>query len=297
MAVMFVGGGRRHTPRPAYARFAVLGLFGLGMALGLLGAGIQVWSLHFSLDARAAGGVFPALGAGLAAALFAGRGRAETVGPGVRVLFIVSGLGAALALGAASLAYEAALLPLPMLFLGGALGGFAWGAAALLEESGWAGVEMDMFVSTNVPDNAVPEIIQANLRDIGVNVTIVRQEIAEWVDFFLTGTFPGLYLAGTGFFWMAPETLPNMNFQFRFPENAVASVTGEYKRIVEDFAGQPTPAERAALFNDWNELWAEGPWLLPFHTINNPTIVNNRVQGATWPGQIFTFTEEWWLDA
>lgn len=171
------------------------------------------------------------------------------------------------------------------------------GAAALLEESGWAGVEMDMFVSTNVPDNAVPEIIQANLRDIGVNVTIVRQEIAEWVDFFLTGTFPGLYLAGTGFFWMAPETLPNMNFQFRFPENAVASVTGEYKRIVEDFAGQPTPAERAALFNDWNELWAEGPWLLPFHTINNPTIVNNRVQGATWPGQIFTFTEEWWLDA
>ena len=171
------------------------------------------------------------------------------------------------------------------------------GARALLEESGWAGVEMDMFVSTNVPDNAVPEIIQANLRDIGVNVTIVRQEIAEWVDFFLTGTFPGLYLAGTGFFWMAPETLPNMNFQFRFPENAVASVTGEYKRIVEDFAGQPTPAERAALFNDWNELWAEGPWLLPFHTINNPTIVNNRVQGATWPGQIFTFTEEWWLDA
>lgn len=133
MAVMFVGGGRRHTPRPAYVRFAVLGLFGLGMALGLLGAGIQLWSLHFSLDARAAGGVFPALGAGLAAALFAGRGRAETVGPGVRALFIVSGLGGALALGAASLAYEAALLPLPMLFLGGALGGFAWGAAALLE--------------------------------------------------------------------------------------------------------------------------------------------------------------------
>ena len=171
------------------------------------------------------------------------------------------------------------------------------GATALLEASGWDGVEIDMFVSTNVPDNAVPEIIQANLKDIGINVTIVRQEIAEWVDFFLTGTFPGLYLAGTGFFWMAPETLPNMNFQFRFPENAVASITGKYKEIVDGFAAQPTPAERAALFNDWNELWAAGPWLLPFHTINNPTIVNNRVQGETWPGQIFTFTEEWWLDA
>lgn len=137
MAVMFVGAGRRHTrrhtPRPAYARFAVLGLFGLGMALGLLGAGIQLWSLHLSLDARAAGDVFPALAAGLAAALFAGRGRAETVGPGVRVLFIVSGLTAALALAAASFAYEAALLPLPMLLLGAALGGFARASAALLE--------------------------------------------------------------------------------------------------------------------------------------------------------------------
>ncbi len=170
------------------------------------------------------------------------------------------------------------------------------GAMALLEESGWAGVEMDMFVSTNVPDNAVPEIVQANLKAVGVNVTIVRQEIAEWVDFFLTGTFPGLYLAGTGFFWMAPETLPNMNFQFRFPENAVASVTGEYKRIVEGFGSIPTPEERLTLFNDWNVLWAEGPWLLPFHTINNTTIVNSRVQGETWPGQIFTFNEEWWVD-
>ena len=170
------------------------------------------------------------------------------------------------------------------------------GAMALLEESGWSGVEMDMFVSTNVPDNAVPEIIQANLKDVGVNATIVRQEIAEWVDFFLTGTFPGLYLAGTGFFWMAPETLPNMNFQFRFPENAVASVTGEYKRIVDGFGSIPTTEERYQLFHDWNVLWAEGPWLLPFHTINNTTIVNSRVQGETWPGQIFTFTEEWWVN-
>ena len=170
------------------------------------------------------------------------------------------------------------------------------GARALLEESGWAGVEMDMFVSTNVPDNAVPEILQANLKDVGINVTIVRQEIAEWADYFLAGTFPGLYVAGTGFFWMAPETLPNMNFQFRFPVNAVASVTGKYQEIVEGFGARPTTEERYALFNDWNELWAEGPWLLPYHTINNTTIVSARVHGESWPGQIFTFTEEWWVE-
>ena len=66
------------------------------------------------------------------------------------------------------------------------------GARELVEASGWDGVEMDLFVSTNVPDNAVAEIIQANLKEVGINVTIVRQEIAEWADYFLTGTFPGL---------------------------------------------------------------------------------------------------------
>ena len=170
------------------------------------------------------------------------------------------------------------------------------GARALVEESGWSGVEMDLFVSNTFSHQVIPEILQANLKDVGINITIVKQEVAEWVDYFLTGTFPGLYVAATGFFWMAPETLPNMNFQFRFPENAVASVTGEYKRIVEAFGDQPTPAERQTLFNDWNVLWAQGPWLLPYHTINNTTIVNSRVHGETWPGQIFTFTEEWWVD-
>ena len=170
------------------------------------------------------------------------------------------------------------------------------GARELVEASGWDGVEMDLFVSTNVPDNAVAEIIQANLKEVGINVTIVRQEIAEWADYFLTGTFPGLYLAGTGFFWMAPETLPNMNFQFRFPENAVASVVGRYKDIVDGFAALPTPEERQALFNDWNELWAEGPWLLPWVTIESLCVINNRVKGATWPGQLFSFKEEWWVD-
>lgn len=130
---MFVDAGPRHTPRPVYVRFAMLGLFGLGMALGLLGAGCRLWSLHLSLDARAAGDIFPALAAGLFAALFPGRGHTQSVGPGVRVLFLVSGVLAAFALAALSFVYDAARLPLPMFFLGAALGGFARASAVLLE--------------------------------------------------------------------------------------------------------------------------------------------------------------------
>ncbi len=171
-------------------------------------------------------------------------------------------------------------------------------ARALVEEAGLAGVEMDMFVSLGVtPDDASAEILQANFAEIGVNVTIVYQEVAEWAEDFLAGVHPGLYLAPTGFFWMEPETLPNMNFQFRLPVNAVASVGPEYTAILEGFASQPSPQERQTLFNDWNELFADGPWLLPFAAIQNGYVFNNRVKNVAVPPFGFTYKEEWWLDA
>ena len=170
------------------------------------------------------------------------------------------------------------------------------GAAALLEESGWAGVEIDVFILDFLFQDAAPEIIQANLQDVGINANLVRQEIGPFADFFHTGTHPGLYIHVTGFFWMAPETLANMNFQFQFPVNAVSAVTGEYKDIVDGFGAQPTPEERLALFNDWNELWAAGPWLIPFHSADSSHILSRRVQGATWPNNFITFMDEWWVD-
>ena len=130
---MFVDAGRRHTPQPAYVRFAMLGLFAMGMVMALLGAGLQLWSLQLSLDARTAGNIFPALAAGLLAAFFLSREPAKSVGPGTRVLFVASGVLAATALAAMSFVYAAAWLPGPMFVLGTALGCFAGAAAALLE--------------------------------------------------------------------------------------------------------------------------------------------------------------------
>ena len=149
-------------------------------------------------------------------------------------------------------------------------------ARDLVVAAGWENVELDMFVSHGVtPGDASAEILQANFAAIGVNVTIVLQEVAEWAEDFLAGVHPGLYLAPTGFFWMEPETLPNMNFQFRLPVNAVASVGPEYTAILDGFASQPSAADRQSLFNDWNELFADGPWLLPFAAIQNGYIFNN----------------------
>ncbi len=129
---MFADAGRRHTPEPVYVRFAMLGLFSVGMGLALLGAALQLWSLQISLDARTAGNAFPALAAGHLTAFFLGREPAKVVGPGTRVLLVVSGVLAAMTLAAMSFVYDAARLLGPLFVLGAALGGFAGAAAGLL---------------------------------------------------------------------------------------------------------------------------------------------------------------------
>ncbi len=131
---MFADAGLRHTPEPVYVRFGMLGLFSLGLGLGLLGAILQVWSLQLSLDAPTAGNIFLVLAAGLLPAFLLARKIAGSVGPGTRWLFVVSGVLASIDLLAMSFIYDAALLVAPMFVLGLALGGLADAVAALLSQ-------------------------------------------------------------------------------------------------------------------------------------------------------------------
>ena len=159
------------------------------------------------------------------------------------------------------------------------------GASALLEEAGLGGTEIGIhYFEGQVPSGA-PEIVLANLQEVGINASIEVIDQALWIELFLSGTMPGLYMASTGFFWMNPETLPNMNYQFR-KDNALAFGNGpgpdhvEYNAIVDGFASRPTPAERAELFKRWNELYAEAPWLLPYHGAGGTVAYNHTRVGG-----------------
>ena len=131
---MFADAGLRHTPEPVYVRFGMLGLFSLGLGLGLLGAILQIWSLQLSLDAPTAGNIFLVLAAGLLPAFLLARKVASSVGPGTRLLFALSGTLATIDLVAMSFIYDPALLIAPMFVLGIALGGLAGAVAALLSQ-------------------------------------------------------------------------------------------------------------------------------------------------------------------
>ena len=120
---------------------------------------------------------------------------------------------------------------------------------------------------------------------------------------FLAGQMPGLYMASTGFFWMEPETLPNMNYQFRQPVNAVAfEISDAYG--VQSIGGLclSTDAGRAstAVRPTGTSCTPKSPWLLPYSGAANVGAYNNNRVGGFRYSQIVSgkvFKEDLWLKA
>ena len=174
------------------------------------------------------------------------------------------------------------------------------GARALLEEAGLVGTEIDLFYFTGEFPDSFPEALQADMKEIGIEVTLVEQDVGTFFDGFLLGTMPGWYTTGFGFSWMEPETFLNTNFQVRTTNdlNSVANVAQDYLDLVAAFAEQPTPAERTALLDQFNERFAERPQVIPVVGGEDVWAINDRVKGEpVTVGANRYFLNELWIDA
>ncbi len=156
------------------------------------------------------------------------------------------------------------------------------GARALLEEAGLVGTEITLFVLPGEFPDSFPEAIQADMREIGINVTIEIIDGGTFWGGFLAGNFEGWYTTGFGFHWMNPETFLNTNYQVRTTNgvNAVAEVSQDYLDLVAAFANQPTPDERAALLKQYTDRFAERPHVIPVVGGEDTWAINNRITGS-----------------
>ena len=176
------------------------------------------------------------------------------------------------------------------------------GARALLDEAGLAGTEITLFVLPGEFPDSFPEAVQADMREIGINVTIEIVDGGTFWGGFLSGTFEGWYTTGFGFHWMNPETFLNTNYQVRTspnaagnPVNAVAEVSQDYLDLVAAFGNQPTPDERAALLDQFNKRFAERPHVIPVVASEDTWAINNRVNGAPATVRNQYFMNELWI--
>ena len=173
-------------------------------------------------------------------------------------------------------------------------------ARALLEEAGLVDTEITLFVLPGEFPDSFPEAIQADMKEIGINVTIEIIDGGTFWGGFLAGNFEGWYTTGFGFHWMNPETFLNTNYQVRTTGgvNAVAEVSQDYLDLVDAFANQPTPEERAALLKQYTDRFAERPHVIPVVGGEDTWAINNRVNGspATVRNQYF-WNEVWISDA
>lgn len=161
------------------------------------------------------------------------------------------------------------------------------GARALLEEAGLVGTEITLFVLPGEFPDSFPEAIQADMREIGINVTIEIVDGGTFWGGFLAGNFEGWYTTGFGFHWMNIETFLNTNYQVRISKtaegelrNPVAEISQDYIDLLEAFKNQPTPDERAALIKQYTDRFAERPHLIPVVGGEDTWAINNRINGS-----------------
>ncbi len=130
----------------------------------------------------------------------------------------------------------------------------------------------------------IAQIIQKDAAVAGINIEPEVVETASWIDQFLTGTFPGLYLAFYGFYAMHPQSLPVMNYQMRIP-NSCAYETPEYQAMIDGWPTADTEAKRQALMDEFNRLLSEEPWVAPISDTVQIWAYKNSVKGVWFGAQ------------
>ncbi len=170
-------------------------------------------------------------------------------------------------------------------------------AKALIDESGWAGEEIELSVTSggDPADDAIAAVIQADAEKIGINLKIELYDGAVRGPLFREGQLPGAYISSFAFYALQPETLPVMNFQMRLP-NSCAYDTPEYREIIDGFGARPTASERTDLHKQLNALYDREPWIAPIVSRGYVWAWQKKLKNLTWDTLSIPFHSRYWLD-
>ena len=126
----------------------------------------------------------------------------------------------------------------------------------------------------------IGQLIQADAKKAGVNLTLKVLEESVYNPELLKGAFPGAYFNGFGFNTMHPDSLTVMNNQMRVP-GATNYNSPAYDTLQADLAAAKTDAERKALYQTFNQLWDKDMWVFLICSQTFEWIMTKGVTGFT----------------
>jgi peptide/nickel transport system substrate-binding protein len=152
-------------------------------------------------------------------------------------------------------------------------------AMALLREAGFAQSQPLALETYTGPLSPVAEVVQRNLKDVGVRVEIREMDAATFNARWRGRQFTDLFMASHAGANLLPLTL----FQRAFPFQAVNPMhyeSAEFTDIVSSIESlEPTSDAAKQEYKRFNTLFHEDPWLIPLMPQARVDLVSKNVRG------------------
>jgi peptide/nickel transport system substrate-binding protein len=152
-------------------------------------------------------------------------------------------------------------------------------ATTLLHAAGFAQDRPLLLETYNGPLNKVAEVVQENLKAVGVSVEIHELDEPTFNARWRARQFQDLFMTSHAGSNLLPLTLFQRAFPFQEP-NPMYYQSAEYTSIVSGLeTASPTGADAKQLYARFNKLFQEDPWLIPLQPQARVDLISKNVRG------------------
>ncbi|MGO3327236.1 ABC transporter substrate-binding protein [Gordonia sp. (in: high G+C Gram-positive bacteria)] len=161
-------------------------------------------------------------------------------------------------------------------------------AKALLRDVGpIPPIDLD-YTSTGTAFRVVAEIVQSNLRDIGITVNLVPNEETVQAKKLIGSQFPGLWVLQHAFAQFTPSTLAVSAYPFNAAKNSSNYVSGEYASAAQAAwtATDPTSPEAVAAYRRLDKAWLDDLFIVEIGVVLTRITAAPDVRDIGWDHRV-----------
>ncbi|RPA10343.1 ABC transporter substrate-binding protein [Gordonia sp. OPL2] len=138
--------------------------------------------------------------------------------------------------------------------------------------------------STQGVDRTIAEIVQSNLKDIGITVDLVPNDQTQQASKLIGGKFPGLWLLQHGFAQFTPSTLAVSAYPFNAAKNSSNYVNPAYAAAANDAWTTPDGTSAAALdaYRRLDDIWLNDLFLVEIGVVLTKVATAGSVGNVDW---------------
>ena len=156
-------------------------------------------------------------------------------------------------------------------------------ARAILRDVGPLPV-IDLDYATQGPYRIVAEIIQSNLRDVGIDVKLVPNDTAIQSTKLIGGEFRGLWILEHAFAQFTPSTLAVSAYPFNAAKNSSNFIDPEYTAASQAAwkIADPASPEAVAAYRRLDRVWLDSLFLIEIGVVIPRSTASPRVRDIDW---------------